>query len=137
MSITVCQLSESGEKMRCPKCKQEQNNSIECDACGVIFEKYRKVQDRKREADALEAEKSEDSGTGRKILQLILLVVVVAATTYYFTGYRQQKALNQVATQSAPIAIEAPVGSGKTGTKSSYPSTTTSTSPSDEWTECY
>lgn len=98
--------------MRCPKCENQQINALECEACGVIFAKYRKVQERKKEEAAQKAEKAaktEKSGIGLKILQVILLVVVVSATTYYFTGYRQPEALNQIAAKSPPVAtVELP-----------------------------
>jgi S1-C subfamily serine protease len=84
--------------MRCPKCKHEQKNGPECESCGLIFAKYRQVLERKKQEEALLAEKTDNADTSgekagkiRKIFQLFLLVVVVAATTYYFTGYRQQK----------------------------------------------
>ncbi len=95
--------------MLCPKCKHEQESSIECEVCGIIFERYRKVQERKREAEVLAAEKVSDSGTVQKIFQIIVLVVVVSATTYYFTGYRQSKPLNQVALKSPAVAVVTPV----------------------------
>jgi serine protease Do len=90
--------------MRCPKCKHEQINTFECAACGLIFAKYRQVVERKKQEEALLAEKADKAikaggkaGNGLKILQLFLLVVVVAATTYYFTGYHQQKSLQRMA----------------------------------------
>ena len=94
--------------MRCPKCSNEQKNTDECEACGVIFARYLMVQERKKAEEALKAERMEKSGTGLKILQVIALVVVVAATTYYFTGYRQSEPPNQVAVQSPPVAKEEP-----------------------------
>jgi serine protease Do len=45
--------------MRCPKCQQEQNNTVECDLCGVIFARYQKVQERRQEQ---EAERSSEQG---------------------------------------------------------------------------
>jgi S1-C subfamily serine protease len=89
--------------MRCPKCEHVQKNAVECEACGVIFAKYRKVQERKKVEDARQAEKAGKFGTGMKILQVIALVVVVAATTYYFTGARQQETTSQVAVESPPL----------------------------------
>ena len=70
--------------MRCPKCHQEQNNTVECDHCGVIFARYQKVQERRQQ---IEAEKTEASDKRRLplILSLALLVVLVAGATYYFT----------------------------------------------------
>ena len=63
--------------MRCPKCHQEQNNTVECDHCGVIFARYQKVQEHRQQ---IEAEKAEASDKRRLplILSLALLVVLVA-----------------------------------------------------------
>ncbi len=90
--------------MRCPKCSNEQKNTDECEVCGVIFARYQKVQERKKEEEALKAERSEKSGTGFKIVQIIALVVVVAAATYYFTGIRQPKVPEHIADELPPIA---------------------------------
>ena len=93
--------------MHCPKCNNEQKNSLECEACGVIFERYRKVQERKREEKARKLErdeKAEKSGTGMKILQVIVLVVVVAATTYFFTSNRQQETSRPIAVEPTPAS---------------------------------
>ncbi|TKB06941.1 trypsin-like peptidase domain-containing protein [Desulforhopalus sp. IMCC35007] len=76
--------------MRCPKCKHVQKNAVECEACGVIFERYIKFQEKKKEKEAVEAQAAEKKGGIAKIIQLVLLVVVVAGGTYYFTGYRPQ-----------------------------------------------
>ncbi|GAB6192962.1 S1C family serine protease [Desulfocastanea catecholica] len=98
--------------MRCPKCQHEQKNALECAACGLIFAKYRQVIERKKQEEALLAEKAdkagEKAGNSLKILQLFLLVVVVAATTYYFTAYRQQKRLDHIAV-TAPVDTALPV----------------------------
>ena len=81
--------------MRCPKCNHEQNNVVECDVCGVIFERYLKIQERRKAAEAEKELQSEKSGNGLKILQVVLLVVVVAAATYYFTGSRRPQVVVQ------------------------------------------
>ncbi|MCP4337921.1 MAG: trypsin-like serine protease [Desulfobulbaceae bacterium] len=100
--------------MHCPKCSHEQKNSMECEACGLIFEKFRKVQDRKKKEKVLRAERAESaenvekSGTGLKVFQAIILVIVVAASTYYFTGYRQQEKVNQIA-DIPPVNSQVPV----------------------------
>ncbi len=57
MSIHLFFLSVTGEIMRCPKCKHEQKNPLECEACGLIFAKYRRVQSRRKEEEALRLEK--------------------------------------------------------------------------------
>ncbi len=74
--------------MRCPKCNHEQKNTVECDVCGVIFSRYQKIQERKKEEAALQTGSEGKPGIGAKLLQVLLLVVVVAATTYYFTAYK-------------------------------------------------
>ena len=74
--------------MRCPKCKHEQNNAVECESCGIIFERYRQFQDKKKAKKIAELERAQSSGKVSKFFQLLLLVVAVAGSTYYFTGYR-------------------------------------------------
>ena len=98
--------------MRCPKCKHEQKNVLECEACGLIFAKYRMVQERKKEEKALKEEddeKRKKSGPGLKISQVIILVVVVAASTYYFAGYRLAETLPQAAIELSPVTTVEPV----------------------------
>ena len=105
MSIVLLSLTAPGEIMRCPKCKHEQKNLLECEACGLIFEKYRKVQDRKKEEEALRVEKAKEmsaSGIGRKFVQVVALVLVVAGCTYYFTAYDQQEEPNQAMLKPLP-----------------------------------
>lgn len=100
--------------MRCPKCNHEQKNTVECGVCGVIFAKYLKILERRKEAEAqkalstqAEAENTppvEKSGLGRKVIQVLLLVVVVAGTTYYFTGYKPVSSPMQPPKEAAPVA---------------------------------
>ena len=99
--------------MRCPKCNHQQNNTVECDICGVIFAKYQKILDRKKEEEAqkaLPAEKprpgEEKSGLGLKLLQVFLLVIVVAATTYYFTGYKKMTSPVQSPEEATPVVTK-------------------------------
>jgi S1-C subfamily serine protease len=101
--------------MRCPKCQHEQKNTLECAACGLIFAKYRKVQERKKEEQAKLAEAANESGSGLKVFQIIGLVAVVAATTYYFTVDRQKEPQQQMAVAPStvskvePIQVQRPV----------------------------
>ncbi len=89
--------------MLCPKCNHEQNNTVECDVCGVIFARYQKILDRKKQEEAHKALPGEKSGIGIKLLQIVLLVMV-AGTTYYFTGYKSTPALKQQPTEAAPAS---------------------------------
>jgi serine protease Do len=104
--------------MRCPKCNHEQKNVLECEACGLIFAKYRMVQARKKAEEVQKAEpgaKVGQVGNGLKIVQVILLVGIVAATTYYFTAGRQEEMPRQAAVvppsagSVAPVAQQRPV----------------------------
>lgn len=74
--------------MRCPKCKHEQKNAVECESCGLIFERYKQFQEKKKAQKASRAETAVENSFLAKALQLVLLIVVVATTTYYFTGYK-------------------------------------------------
>ncbi len=85
--------------MRCPKCNHEQHNTVECQACGVIFKKYRRFQERKKELEA--KEKSSNSG---KYLQTLVLVCVAVAATYFFTRPTADE-LSQPSSQSSEITL--------------------------------
>jgi len=95
--------------MRCPKCSHEQKSGSECETCGLIFEKYRMVQNRRKEQEALKAQdeqKTERSGSGLKVVQLIVVAVLVAAGTYYFTRPRQQPTQQQVVAPPPVAAVQ-------------------------------
>lgn len=94
--------------MRCPKCKHQQSNTVECEACGVIFERYIQFQEKKKAREitaAKELENKKGGGSVAKILQVLLLVAVVAGTTYYFTGYKpeQENRIAQVETTGVEV----------------------------------
>lgn len=95
--------------MRCPKCKHEQKNAVECESCGVIFERYKQFQEKKKEKAAAEVEIKEGGGGLSKVFQLLVLVVVVAATTYYFTGYKPaeqgQDPVEESIADVSPVAV--------------------------------
>jgi S1-C subfamily serine protease len=93
--------------MRCPKCDHVQLDAVECEACGVIFAKYRKIQERLKEAEENVSDSAgKSSAAGLKILPVLLLVVAVAATTYYFTASRNQP-VSQPPVETAKVS-EAP-----------------------------
>jgi S1-C subfamily serine protease len=86
--------------MRCPKCDNEQNNAVECAKCGLIFARYKKVQERKK-AEALQQESVvKKTGIGTKVLQIVLLMMVVAGTTYYFTVNHSSENIVKTVTKS-------------------------------------
>jgi len=72
--------------MRCPKCDHTQSSSMECEACGLIFARYKAVKERKRQAaqdkeDAL----AKQSGAGFKISSVVALLLIAVSATYFFT----------------------------------------------------
>jgi serine protease Do len=75
-------------KMRCPKCDHQQSNNIECEECGLIFEKYRLVQERKKSDAAAKAAAAGKRGVAGKAAGLLVLVVLTAGLTYYFTAQK-------------------------------------------------
>ncbi len=95
--------------MRCPKCDHEQNNTVECGACGVIFERYQKIQERRNEEEAQKALTGGKAGNNLKLLQAVLLVVVVAAATYYFTGKQLLPPAGLPAKEVAAPAVALPL----------------------------
>lgn len=73
--------------MRCPKCGHTQVSTEECEACGLIFARYKAVQERKRKAAEEKANaESSSSGSGLKLSSVFVLVLVAVAATYYFTS---------------------------------------------------
>ncbi len=80
--------------MRCPKCNHEQNNQVECKACGLIFAKYEQFQDRRKERIAANRSSSEKSGGGLKFMQVFFLILITAGISYYFFGIKNKEAVN-------------------------------------------
>jgi serine protease Do len=77
--------------IRCPKCAHEQNNQLECEACGLIFSKFEMVQERRRQqADATDSLKPKRAASLSRIVSIIVLVTATAALTYYFASDRSK-----------------------------------------------
>jgi serine protease Do len=95
--------------MRCPKCDHEQRDTNECEACGLIFSRYRVVQERKKEvAEKKAAVADRKSGTAVKFLQIIVLVTVVASATYYFAPVKKGNQPQQPAVESVAVKQNTP-----------------------------
>lgn len=60
--------------MKCPKCKHEQKNAnaIECEQCGIIFEKYYKAFINKKFNEAVKHFEDGDSQNALKIFKSII-----------------------------------------------------------------
>jgi len=64
--------------MKCPKCGHEQENTFECDACGIIFEKYIKRQNEIRDRTTAKRTAETETRSYRHILVFSVLILVLA-----------------------------------------------------------
>ncbi len=72
--------------MRCPKCGHTQSSSLECGACGLIFARYKAVQERKKQAaQDKENALAKQSGSGFKTSSVIVFLLIAVSATYFFT----------------------------------------------------
>ena len=95
--------------MRCPKCDHDQRDTNECEACGLIFSRYRVVQERKKEVAEKKAVVADrKSGTAVKFLQIIVLVTVVASATYYLAPVKKGDQPQQPAVESVAVKQKTP-----------------------------
>ena len=95
--------------MRCPKCDHDQRDTNECEACGLIFSRYRVVQERKKEVAEKKAVVADrKSGTAVKFLQIIVLVTVVASATYYLAPVKKGDQPQQPAVESVAVKQNTP-----------------------------
>jgi len=69
--------------MRCPKCDHSQAFTKECEACGLIFAKYKAVQKRRQQASEDNAS-AKQSGSRLKLSYVASLVLFAVSATYYF-----------------------------------------------------
>jgi len=93
------------ERIRCPKCSHEQRKGLECEACGVIFSRYKRVQERQKQEREAAASAREKSGRRlRSILQSLVLVLLTAGGTYYYVSSGKQPVTEQV-NAVAPLSV--------------------------------
>ncbi len=98
--------------MRCPKCNHSQASTEECEACGLIFARYKAVQKRRQQAAEDDAS-AKRSGSGIKLSYVASLLFFAVAATYYFaTRPPSNKQQNQ-----QTVAVETPVASDIAPTK--------------------
>lgn len=89
--------------MQCPKCSHEQDNTVECEACGLLFRKFEHVRERQQEQQAAAGNATGGAAGGLpKMATVVLLIAATAGLTYYFTAGRST---------SPPVPGEAPSGS--------------------------
>ena len=76
--------------IRCPKCGHEQEQQLECKACGLLFHKYAQSRERRHQETAGEVDPAAPrrSGSLPLLLAAVLLVAVTAGTTWWLTSGR-------------------------------------------------
>jgi len=96
----------------CPKCGHEQDNQVECEACGLIFARYNRFQQKQKELKEQQeiqpATQQPASKSGSHLLQAAILVIATAAVTLYFSSGREKPAQHP-AEQNNTAAIEQPI----------------------------
>ena len=113
--------------MRCPKCDHDQRDTNECEACGLIFSRYRVVQERKKEVAEKKAVVADrKSGTAVKFLQIIVLVTVVASATYYLAPVKKGDQPQQPAVESVAVKQNTPAPQRVKSVESAQQTTVTS-----------
>ena len=70
---------------RCPKCSRKITNKIECRSCGLLFERYFKVEAQKRAAEkARAAKKNKIRRIVNSSISLLFIAIVGGAALYYY-----------------------------------------------------
>lgn len=78
-------------KICCPKCRHEQENQVECEACGLIFARHDRFQQKKKEQEELLlAARQQQPKSGGRLLQAAILVIATAAVTWYLIDGKKE-----------------------------------------------
>lgn len=93
--------------MQCPKCLKEQSSDIQCDYCGIVFEKYRRRTDAP-EINIPSPSDPGDAGGNRKLLLgalavLVCLVAIVAVI--YFVTAPEKRGKTSMSVKDSPVAL--------------------------------
>lgn len=100
--------------MQCPKCLKEQSSDVQCDYCGIVFEKYR----RRTDAPEINIPSPSDPGDtegNRKLLLgalavLVCLVSIVAII--YFVTAPEKRGKASMSVKDSPAALAGNDGNG-------------------------
>lgn len=71
--------------MECPKCGHQQNNEVECEACGIIFEKYAQFQARQN-SESPPVYTPENPGGGMPLFPIIGLLLAGIVSYFLFSS---------------------------------------------------
>lgn len=94
--------------MECPKCGHHQENTVECSACGIYFEKYRAMQERLKAAEG--ESKAAPSSRKRKgtspLVPLALILALFTGVLWLFFGAGNTPTPKTITAQPAPLVAE-------------------------------
>ncbi len=100
--------------MQCPSCKHSQTGGLECERCGIIFEKYRLRQERLAAKELAwqeeVAQKSSKKGVPGIVMGLAI-GLLIGGGAFFFLGKGEEKAAAPIADLSRQIQKETPVAS--------------------------
>lgn len=91
------------KRIRCPKCSHEQRMAHECEACGVIFSRFKRAQERVQEEEsARTADREKRTRRVWSMVQTLVLVLLTAGGTYYFV----KPDVTPQPQQKTPVAVK-------------------------------
>ena len=72
--------------MKCPKCNHEQSNTFECEACGIIFQKYAECQERLESLNDSSSSINNDHSTtsNKKWYIFAAFTIIICSLIYMF-----------------------------------------------------
>ncbi len=89
---------------QCPKCLSKNINEVECENCGIVFEKYFQAEARKKAATEQEMVKATRSGSRRVVILVSLVLVSTFVVAIYFFGGRSHFPMDRVRVDNPVIA---------------------------------
>jgi len=92
--------------MKCPKCGHEQVGTVECESCGIIFAKYRQLQETQQEMPALRTSAKPSKRPPYTIIG-IAVGIVLLLLILVFSGGEEAAPIKPVATKAKPVEIAA------------------------------
>ncbi|UCE83772.1 MAG: trypsin-like peptidase domain-containing protein [Deltaproteobacteria bacterium] len=99
--------------MKCPKCGHEQENTFECESCGIIFEKYRQIQARieaQEESTPIQISKRMGSpkskGPSYGLVGVALGILACLAVYGFFHYTHNNASKNKILPNQIPVLVE-------------------------------
>lgn len=98
--------------MKCPKCNHEQSQGIECEACGIVFEKYLKMQERLAQPVHSVSDRAPSRISGVRLPRWATVAVSIAVTWGLLAGAMHLASRSDAPTQGPAPRSETPTATG-------------------------